>query len=212
MKRLLSLLLTAVLIFAPLCTCFASDSDDYFSDREVFLAEIRTIFPEKWDDISAVLANNKTDSRTVEYIFSKSESGNDYELTIYADDTIELLIGYAPVCISQTRANYSKWYQYSQNITGLQTGILNLRVDYTYTGQNTAPSIYDCYATGNYVTVIDYDVNYYGTLAYAEGNAYYIDEDAWPQVFNIYYTGMYISASSDTGHNFTITKYLNPLY
>lgn len=205
--------MVALIVSVPFCASFAANSADAISDREVFLEEIRTIFPEKWDDISAILSNSKTDARTVEYTVFKSESGNDYELTIYADDTIELLIGYAPVCISQTRSNYSKWYQYSQNVFGYQTGLLNLRVDYTYTGQNTAPSIYDCYATGNYVTVVDYDVNSYGTLAYAEGNAYYVDEEAWPPYYsNIYYTGMYISAESDVGHNFIITKYLTTIY
>ena len=111
MKKLISLFLAAMLAFAPICACFAEDSTDALSDREVLLEEIRTIFPEKWDDISTVLSNNKTDFRTVEYTFSKSESGNDYEITIYTDDTIELIRGYAPDCLSQTRSNYSKWYQ-----------------------------------------------------------------------------------------------------
>ena len=73
MKKLFSLFLAAMLVFAPICSCFAEDSTDALSDREVLLEEIRTIFPEKWDDISTVLSNSKSFSRTVEYTYSKSE-------------------------------------------------------------------------------------------------------------------------------------------
>lgn len=213
MKIKICVLLAIILVVSPFSTMFAAtDPDSAASSENTFIDRIYDLFPEVREEIYLTLNDEATTYKIPEYEYSKSVNGNDYALIIYSDDTIELLTSFAPVKMFGSRANYSKEINYDYNQPGYGLSRLSLTIYYTYTGATTAPIIYDKYVTGSYVTVIGSGITNSGTKAYAYGNAYYLDENTWPYPYTVYYIGMYVSATSNVGHSFSIDKHTEVPY
>lgn len=206
----------------PMFNCLAADSQTNESDinNTEFIEKIRFVFSESWDEVSAVLNNEETKEKLTEYDCSVEKNGNEYRLIIYTDGTIDLITACAPICVDRTRSSYNKEFIFDHyESCAPYPARLVLTVNYTFTGQNTAQIINNCYSNSSYVIIKETD--HTSTGAYTYGNAYYYDEDSYwvyPDEgyelshIRVYYTGMRINVASDYGHTFSCNKFTEAVY